>query len=171
MSCCEIETFVFEKIRETGRDPRLLDAAIAADRKAREARKPELMGEVRRLAAEQGRLQTERTNVVHAIGRGGPASGTLMARLEELDRALKEATHRTWERRTELAALERGDLDPDDLAAALADLEPLWAELFPRERQRLLALLIEQIVFDAAKSEVAITLRPGGPQAVRGGRA
>jgi hypothetical protein len=36
---------------------------------------------------------------------------------------------------------------------------------------KLLSLLVEKIVFDAAEGEVAITFRPGGPQAVRGDRS
>ena len=35
-------------------------------------------------------------------------------------------------------------------------------ELFPKERARILALLLERVEFDANKGEVAITFRPGG---------
>jgi site-specific DNA recombinase len=52
------------------------------------------------------------------------------------------------------------------LGAALADLEPIWEELFPAERARILALLLERVEFDGAGGEVAITFRPGGPAAL-----
>jgi hypothetical protein len=42
----------------------------------------------------------------------------------------------------------------------------LWAELFPKERARLLGLLLREVEFDADSGEVAITFRAGGPQAV-----
>ncbi len=56
---------------------------------------------------------------------------------------------------------------PDELRQALEDLEPVWAELFPAERSRVLALLIERVEFDAEAGEVAIRCRPGGPAAVQ----
>ncbi len=49
-----------------------------------------------------------------------------------------------------------------DLTAALASFEPVWRELFPAERARILHLLIEEVRYDADAGEVAITFRPGG---------
>ncbi len=46
--------------------------------------------------------------------------------------------------------------------------KPIWAELFPQERARVLALLLECVEFDAEFGEVEITFRPGGPRAVNG---
>ncbi len=65
--------------------------------------------------------------------------------------------------------LEPGAVDAAELSTALQDLEPIWAELFPAERARLLDLLLERIEFDAPSGEVAITFRPGGPRAVQAG--
>ena len=63
----------------------------------------------------------------------------------------------------------RREIDVDDLREALEQLEPIWAELFPAERARLLDLLLERIEFNGPAGEVAITFRPGGPQAVQAG--
>ena len=41
--------------------------------------------------------------------------------------------------------------------------EPVWAELFPKERARLLALLLERVEYDADQGEVALRFRAGGP--------
>jgi len=43
---------------------------------------------------------------------------------------------------------------------------PVWNELFPPERERIIRLLIEGIVFNAQTGEVAITFRPSGIQAL-----
>ena len=51
----------------------------------------------------------------------------------------------------------------DDAVTALA-----WS-IYQPERARVLALLIEEVRFDAAEEEVEITFRPGGPRALRNG--
>ena len=40
----------------------------------------------------------------------------------------------------------------------------MWSELFPAERARVLALLLERVEYDAQKGEVAITFRAGVKQ-------
>jgi site-specific DNA recombinase len=157
----QLEEFVVERIRGVGRDPAVLEATLAADRADRERRRPELQADVRKLAHERGRLESERENIIEAIASGGTG---LVTRLAELDADIAEVDQRAGETRRDLVALDRGLVDPEDLRRALADLEPVWAELFPKERARVLALLLERVVFDPESGEVAITFRTGGPR-------
>ena len=60
-----MEQFVVERVRQVGRDPRVLKATLAADREARDARRPELEAGARRLSHERGRLETE--DLRHAL--------------------------------------------------------------------------------------------------------
>lgn len=159
----KLEAFVVERVRQVGRDPSVLKAALAADRADREARRPELEAEVRRLTAERARAQEERTNVVDAIGKG---ASSLVGRLAELDGRLAESDRRLQEAKRELVALDLGVLNPAELQSALEQFDPLWAELIPKERARVLALLLERIVFEPESGEVEITFRPGGPRAL-----
>ncbi len=71
-------------------------------------------------------------------------------------------TTRLEQLRAELAALDHQTIDEKDLKAALASFEPVWRELFPAERARILHLLIEELRYNAEEGEVAITFRPGG---------
>jgi hypothetical protein len=48
------------------------------------------------------------------------------------------------------------------LRDALASFTPVWEHLFPRERERVLRLLIEQITFDPDTEQADITLRACG---------
>ena len=164
----KLESFVLDQLRSVGRDPKLLEATVAAERAARESRKPELITEARRLRAERARIEGERRNVVDAVAQGGSSSGVLMQKLAELDSELGQASARLDQVIADLAALKAELVDPEELRAALADLEPIWAELFPSERARVLALLLERVEFDAAAGEVAITFRPGAPRGVMG---
>lgn len=164
----DLEAAVVDHLRHLGRDPEVLRATLEADHAERESRRPELVAEARRLTSERARLEGDRRGLLDAIAgsNGGTATPVLVRRLEEVDASLAEADRRASEVADELRALEADAIDPDELRVALADLEPTWAELFPRERARLLALLIEQVVYDASAGEVAITFRPGGPRAL-----
>ena len=159
----ELESFVVDQIRKIGRDPKVLEATIEADRRDQESRRPELVSEGRRMARERSRLDKERRALVDAIAKG-KAAPALAQRLGEKDDELREVERREAEVRAELAALETGSIDPEELREALADLEPTWAELFPAERKRVLTLLLERVEFDATEGEVAITFRPGAPR-------
>ena len=54
----------------------------------------------------------------------------------------------------------------EELRRTLAELEPIWAELFPTERARVIALLIARIDLNAATGDVEITFREGAPEAL-----
>ena len=64
--------------------------------------------------------------------------------------------------RGQVAALEVRIIDERDLAQALGAFTPVWDELFPRERERILQLLVEEVTYRADGGEVAISFRPGG---------
>ncbi len=113
------------------------------------------------------RLEDERRCLVDVVARSdGEASHVLMERIAELDQEVGRIGSRVEEVRGDLVALELGAIDADELRHALEDLEPIWAELFPKERARILALLLERVEFDAAESEVAITFRSGAPRGI-----
>ena len=54
----------------------------------------------------------------------------------------------------------------EELRRTLAELEPIWAELFPAERARVIALLIARVDLNAATGDVEITFREGAPEAL-----
>ncbi len=84
------------------------------------------------------------------------------AKLGEVEAEYDTVTRRLEQLRAELAAIDHQAIDEKDLKAALASFEPVWQELFPAERARILHLLIEEVRYDAEAAEVAITFRPGG---------
>lgn len=53
-------------------------------------------------------------------------------------------------------------LDEDDLRRVVADLTPLWEVMQLPERQRVLHLLLEKVVYTAASRDIAFTLRDAG---------
>ena len=60
-----------------------------------------------------------------------------------------------------LAGKEPEEADVD-LAAALAHFDPVWDVLFPREKRRILGLLVERIEWDRAGGTIDIIFKPAG---------
>ncbi|RLC37127.1 recombinase family protein, partial [candidate division Kazan bacterium] len=57
---------------------------------------------------------------------------------------------------------KRESVDERELTAALADFDPVWESLSPRERTRLIHLLVERVGYDGDKGTLSITFRPAG---------
>jgi site-specific DNA recombinase len=164
----ELEDYVVERIREVGKDPSLLAETIEAAKKNLEVRAPELVAEMRRLDAETRKLTGERKNLLDAVAHGGAGVGSLMTRLGEVDEALAAAGNRAEEVRGELAELNSRVIDENDLRAALEAFDPVWTELFPKEKARILHLLLEKVEYHAADGRVGIEFRAGGVRAMCG---
>ena len=164
-----IEALVMERIRTIGRDARLVAQVVAEAKQELEARRPALQAEVGRLEPDRRRLTQERDNLLQAVGERSTPS--LVRRLAEVDEAVGELERRRDELRCGLAALNGQALDETDLRDAMARFDPIWDELFPAERARILQLLVERLVYDPAAGEVELTFRPGGVRALARGSA
>ena len=137
-----IEAAVVERIKVIGRDPDLLKETLAQIRQLKATRSPALVAERRRLERELARLRA----------RNGDADRDQIGRIES----------RLAEIAEELAVLQATAVDKHDVAKALSMFDPVWDVLFPAERERVIALLVERVEFDAARETVAITFRPTG---------
>jgi hypothetical protein len=94
-----------------------------------------------RLEATQQRLRAERA----PLQEGAPASGSeVMQTLLELDRALAQGEPRIQE--------------ASWLVETLSEFESLWEVFTPRNRQRLVRILVEEVVVDEREGEVRVRL-------------
>jgi site-specific DNA recombinase len=75
------------------------------------------------------------------------------------DRVLAEAAERLA---SEAGGQGKARLDREGAVAALTGFEPLWQALSPGEQRRLMQLLVERVVYDAANGRLSITFRPTG---------
>ncbi|NCQ35212.1 hypothetical protein GW813_09110, partial [bacterium] len=138
----QIADAVVARIKAIGRDPDLVAGTLEQIRSIQKSRTPQLGAEQRRLDRELARLMdTGRDEDREQIGR-------IQARLEEIAR--------------ELAVLRDQTIDKRHLARSLAVFDEVWGCLLPREQERIINLLVEQIDFEAARETVAITFRPTG---------
>jgi site-specific DNA recombinase len=152
-----IESFVIEEVRKIGRDPAVLDAAIATDREERDAERAKLAAEVGELRVGRGRHVGDRDRLIAAIGEG-KAPASVMARVEELDGFVAEADGRIASLERDLAALE-GQSDVEALKAALLEFDSVWTALEIAERARVLALVLDEVVVDGASGNATLTFR------------
>lgn len=126
------------------------------------AREPKLTAERRKLEQEAKKLAADRANLLQAVEAGGSGISVLVARLGEVDEAHRKAQARMTAIEDELLALKSQPVDGEDLRHALEAFDPVWDELFPRERARVLQLLVQEVKLYAAANEIEVTFRPGG---------
>ena len=162
----EIEEVVLSRIRAIGKDPAVLLATLASARQARKAKDPELGAEARRLTNDRTRLATERTNLLDAIQHGGTAANVIAARLAEVDEQVSRLDARHAEVAGQLAAMATDAIDEAATRDALERFTPVWDELLPRERHRLLQLLVEEVRYDGQAGELEIVFRDAGIKAL-----
>jgi site-specific DNA recombinase len=72
--------------------------------------------------------------------------------------------------RAKLVALQNDEIDEDAVATALGRFDPVWDELFPRERARVLRLLIEAVIYDGQEGTIQIRFRPNGLKTLAEGK-
>lgn len=162
----ELEDVVTTKIRAIGTDPSVLLATITAARQARLAQQPELIAESRRITNDRTQLAAQRKNLLDALQHGGVAANTIAGRLAEVDEQIGQLQTRHDEIATELAAMQNDTIDEPALRSALAEFSGIWDALLPKERTRILRLLIAEVRFTGATGELTIEFRDHGIEAL-----
>lgn len=161
ISAKDLEGFVLDRVRKIGSDPELLTQTINAIQAELKEKKPELKAELKRLEKEAKDLNQQRKNIVDSIAIGN-GTAALNEKLGELDQELLKTSKLTQETNKKLTEIDSHKIDEDDLSTALASFSPIWDVLFPRERERIIRLLISEIRFNAPTSEIEICFHPGG---------
>ena len=154
----EIEDFVMQRLAKIGSDPVLAeDVAKQAQeenhrqRAALESEKATLEKNLR----QQARIVAGLFNEPNAA-----------ARLADLDAQVRAGESRLACIATELAGLAQKEIDSTDVARALRHFTGITQSLTSSERERLVHLLVEKVVFNREKSTVAITFQPSGIKSI-----
>jgi hypothetical protein len=53
-------------------------------------------------------------------------------------------------------------IDEDELVGAIEAFDPVWDALNPRERERIVRLLVAQVAYDASQEAISVTFNPTG---------
>lgn len=160
----EIEQFVVEQIKCIGRDPQLVAETVRQAHAQTTQRGDELAAEERRLDHELAGHHGEMQKLVKLPGKS--SDGLATARLADIQERIGAAERRLTQVRDEMERLRHELIDDVDVARALAEFDPVWESLSPREQARLLQLLIERIDYDGTDGTIAITFHASGIKAL-----
>jgi site-specific DNA recombinase len=165
----EIERFVVDQIRRVGKDPGLVAETLRETWRQSQEGIDALETERRVLERELKRCNTEVRRLVPQTAGNGDAAAT--ARLADLQDRIRVAEQRATEIREEALALTCGRVNERELAAAFSEFDPLWDSLTPRERTRVVQLLVQRVSYDGGKGTVAVTFHAAGIKALADERA
>jgi site-specific DNA recombinase len=164
-----LERFVVARLRSLGQDAALVDEVVAKAGAVARDEVPRLEAEERTLAAELPRVHAEARKLVPVLaGLPDGAGGVVAGRLRELEARAGEIDQRLTDVRAEKEKLEATRVDPAEARAALEAFEPVWEVLLPRERERLVHLLLEHVEYDGVKGEMALRFQPLGLRELAG---
>jgi len=158
----EIENVVVDQIRCIGQDEDLLAEVLRQAKGQMEEETAALRREQSELQRELGRHHAE----IRRIATRGPITSTTTARIADIHERIQRGEARLTELQEELAKAEEERIGERELAAAFADFDNAWNALSPRERVKLLKLLISRVEYDAAESSVSMTFHPTGIEAL-----
>jgi site-specific DNA recombinase len=160
----EIERFVIETIRTIGKDDELAAKVIreAQDQNLQAAES--LQHERKFLEKELRNLDGEMRRLVKSMGQESGSKKT--DRLAELQDRIQETEQRATQVREELLKTESEHIDHEKMKAALSLFDPVWDALLPKERVRVMQLLIERVVYDGENGKVSVSFRPTGIRAL-----
>ncbi len=156
----EIEQFVVEQIKGIGRDPGLVAETVRQVHGQATGRADELTAEQKRLERELAGHHHDLQELVRRPA--GQNGGWTSAGLADIQERIASAERRQSEVRDEVERLRRDMVSDADVAAALAEFEPVWGTLSPREQARLLHLLIERVDYDGRDGVISITFHASG---------
>jgi site-specific DNA recombinase len=154
----EMERLVIEQIREIGMNPSIISGTIREARKHVKAALASLQSEEKSLQRDLKRCHGEVQRLALDAGAG---NGTA-ARLGDLHERIRVGEQRMAEVRQQTLALSREIVDEREVVGALTAFDPVWETLSPKERARVVRLLIKRVDYNGRDGDVALTFHPGG---------
>jgi len=161
----EIERFVVDQIRAIGNDPGLAAETLEAAQNQQRERALALEQERRVIERDRARAGAGIRKLAAELG-VAPVNGRTTARLAELNEQVRRHEQRLAEIDDECRQLAGTRLDGSEVADALRAFDPVWDSLTPRERARIIELLVERVDYDGRNSTITVTFRPAGIQSL-----
>jgi len=163
----EMENFVIDRIRDIGKNPGVVEATVRKMEEEYARNRKMLESNVKCLRQDIRKLVDERKRLVEALGRTeGGAARVLTGRLSEVETVIEEKHRRLAVLKEEIAGAENNHVDFGVVKKALADFDPVWDALYPKEQARVIRMLIERIDYNGKDGELTMKFRPVGLKAL-----
>jgi len=157
ISAGEIERFVIEQIKAIGKEPQVLAETLRQARSQGQRALAELEAEERALKRELARHNAKLRKLA-----GNVATAALAGRMADVQDRIRSAELRATQVREDIVLLSHELVDQREVDAALSVFDPVWETLSPRERVRIVRLLVERVDYDGKEGTIAVTFRPNG---------
>jgi len=152
----QIEGAVKDRIRVILRSPDLIARTFREVQAQAESQRADLAGQRDRLEARLAELK----RAIGRLARSDGNDGGLVAELTKLNEEYGQTQNQVEEVGHAMEALGEGGPAEDDVRTALQKLDPLWDELFPAEKERIVKLLVQEVV--VGQDSLLICLRLHG---------
>ncbi len=162
----EIERCIYERIRIIGSNPHLVKETIQAAQKQIDEQTALLKAEIRMTRQQLRRFQEEKQALLESISQGGSVASKAAERLDQVAEEMESTSSRLSSLQRQLSDLQDQKIDTEDLTTAVAQFDPIWDVLLPRERTRIARLLIQHVDFDGESGTMGITFQPSGIKAL-----
>ena len=149
----EIEKAVVAHIKSVSAHPEMIEAVLLKAREGEEKAVADLRAERSFLAKE---IDTCNAQIAKAATFGNTDQ---LADLHDLLRR-QEQRHSTVI--SDLQAWEQERLVPETVTAALRDFSPIWDELMPGEKVKILQAILERVSYDGRNGSVTVQFRSAG---------
>lgn len=152
LPAAELERFVVGQIKEIGQDPAVLQDCI-------QKAQSQIQDQVRTLKDTRTEREKHLRKLSEQIGQVSARVGldnTALAEMESLQQQLNEMKEEILKTNTRIAMMEQQLLNPDEWVGAIESFEPLWEAMPPRQKEKLIHLLVKQVEWDSQNERIMI---------------
>ena len=157
IAAAEVEDAVVDQLRAVFRTPEII-AKTYHEGRVREAEEIDRLRDLEKELAKN--LKALREKAKRLLDADVDGNGTLAEELQVADGDLEDLKQRLKETRADLRTLEAHSLTEADVIAALEKIDPVWAQLFPKERARIIDLLVSRV--DVRPDSLEVRIRAEG---------
>lgn len=170
----EVEALVLEHLAQVAKRPDLAKKILEEAQAKANWKLPDLKHRRKALIERIGKVTRESNNLLAvAEAQGLKTLSTVAVRITLLDGEKLAAEADLAALETEIASCTLETVKAGDLCRVLECFGPMFAKLGPREQQRLVRLVVQEVVYDGLKHTLKTTLHPpfepqGGAKATPG---
>lgn len=162
VSAPALEHAVVEQLRGIGRNPTLLCELLRKLADQRRGESEVIEREASDTETELKKIAQGMKEAVAAAGAGKPTPEHATRYLAEFQDRTLHQTRRLVELRQQLAGIEAGGVDVNDVERSLHEFDPLWEQLSSWEQERMIRILVEHVRYDGRNGTVTLGFRSPG---------
>jgi len=156
VSAPQIEQAVVDQIRGIAANPYVVDEVVRQLAEQQSAQREALEREKRVMERELSRLAEEIPGLIRTAGKHvTDRMADLQERINVLEGQLRSVCD-------QLAATVDQITDPASVLRALREFDVLWEEMRPREQEKFVKTLVEQVTYDGRTGKVTVGFRTAG---------